>query len=320
MWGIGPDRTSASPRGEVSHAPETPTELDGRPWAHVGPAMAALGHSFRLRTTDEVLGRYLEDVFGGLVVEGSGGAGTVYSLVTDAPAPWEYALYVDGRRIVESHDPAYVFDYLLWDINHQAVERTSDRLLLHAAGVERDGVGAIFAAGMECGKTTLAAGLVQRGYRYLTDEAVSIEPDTLLAYPFAKALSIDPGSWTVLADLEPYIEPTLRPFMRQQWQVPVTRIHPDALAGPLVPQILVVPRYERGASTVIRPVRRAEMLQSLIGLTFDFRAQSRRNLAVLKELVAGSSCFHLTVGDLDAACDLIDEVFESAASTVVGKA
>ena len=48
---------------------------------------------------------------------------------------------------------------------------------------------------MESGKTTLVAGLVLAGLRYLTDEAVAIRPADGGITPFPKALSVDHGSW-----------------------------------------------------------------------------------------------------------------------------
>jgi hypothetical protein len=291
---------------------ETREELDARSWAHTGEARAALGHTFRIRTTDEALGRYLANVFGGLTGPTNGHSATTYSLVTDALPPWRYALYIGDLRVVESGDPAYVVDYLLWHVNRQAVERTPDRVLLHAAAVERDGVACILAAGMECGKTTLAAGLVQRGYGYLTDEAVAIEPNSLLVHPFAKALSIDQGSWDVLAELAPALEPAVLDSARRQWQVPVTSIRPDAVAGPTVPRVVITPQYREGAATVLQSLRPAEMLVSLPGFTFSFAAQPRRNLRVLRDVVSGSLCYRLIVGDLAEACALVDEAYQAA--------
>ena len=80
-------------------------------------------------------------------------------------------------------------------------------MLVHAGAVEWDGHAALFPAPMESGKTTLVAGLVRAGARYLSDEAAAIDPETLLVHPFPKSLTIGAGSWEVLADLAPAVDP-----------------------------------------------------------------------------------------------------------------
>jgi hypothetical protein len=291
--------------------PEALDELPDRSWIHVGPPLAGLDHWFRIQTTDADLGAFLDDIFSGLAVDDAPTTTTVYSLVTDAPGPWRHRLYIDGRRAVVHHDPAYVLGYLLWHVNRQAVSRTTDRVLLHAAGVTRDGLGIVLAAEAEGGKTTLAAGLVKRGYGYLTDEAVAIDPDSLLIRPFAKSLSIDQGSWTVLPDLKPDLSPAVRPFVREQWHVPVTAIRSDALAESVPPRLILTPEYRAGEKTELQPLGRAETLVKLAKLTFDFRARPRRNLRVLADTLARCHCYRLVVGDLEAACELIDSAVDA---------
>ena len=286
--------------------------LSDRAWAHVSGPFAALGHSFQIRTTDRELGGYLDSVFRDLSTGDGADPATTYTLVTDAPAPWVFALFVNAEQRAESQDPLYVLRYLIWHVNRQAVERTADHVILHAGGVARDGVACVLAAASECGKTTLAAGLVRRGFDYITDEAVAISPSTLMVSPFPKPLSLDRGSWRVLPDLEPDLIPLLRRFPPEQWQVPATAIRRDALSGVVAPKVVITPCYKEGAETELSPLSRADMLIRLTELTFDFRTQLQRNLSVLRAVVAGSVCYQLTVGDLEEACSLVELALERA--------
>ena len=292
------------------------TRLGTIPWTHVTRTFAALGHTFRIRTTDLRLGTYLDEVLFGLSVPEVVSVGTTYSLVTTDEEPWPYSLWVDEERIGSSGSGAYILDYLFWHVNRHAIESTSDLLLVHAAGVERDGVCVVLPAAMESGKTTLAAGLVRTGFRYYTDEAVAIHPQDLTVTPFAKPLSIDPGSWGVLADLEPTIDESVRPLVAKQWQVPVTSIDANALAEPLSPRLIISPQYRAGAVTELRPVRRADMLLTIMDLTFGFREHPARNMAVLGEVLARCDCYHLVVGDLEAACALVNETVTSVSGSM----
>jgi hypothetical protein len=313
MATLAQDATSS----RQAYQPETWEQLERRSWAYTSEHLTALGHHFRIRTTHDALGRFLDGIFQGLRAAGAkateGDEDVVtYSFVTDAPAPWFYALYVDSQRAVEHQDPAYVLEYLLWHLNQQVISGKGGLVLVHAAGLVRDGVGVILAAESEAGKTTLAAGLVRRGFDYLTDEAVAIRPENLALEPFAKPLSIDRGSWHVLADLEPDVEEAVRPFLHDQWQVPATAIRAGALARTATPSIVIVPAYRDGSTTELTPVSRAEMLVKLVSLSFDFRADPRRNLDVLRRVVSASDCYRLAVGDLDRACELVEQCVTEA--------
>src|SRR5690606_33425082 len=125
--------------------------------------------------------------------------------------------------------------------------------------------------------TTTVAGLVRAGFRYLTDEAVAIDPDTMLALPYPKAMSVNRGSWQALGDLRP---PHAH-FVAGQWQLPARSIRPDAVAEPSSVRFAVLPRYRPGATTSLEPVSRAEMLVQLADSAFHFQRAPRRNLSVL---------------------------------------
>jgi hypothetical protein len=159
----------------------------------------------------------------------------------------------------------------------------------------------------ESGKTTTIAGLVRAGFGYLTDEAVAIDPDTLLAQPYPKALSVDRGSWEVLADLRPPHDDRVA----GQWQLPSRLIRPNAVSGPAPVRFVVTPAYAAGSTTRLEPISPGEMLVGLADGTFQFQDDAQRNLAVLARVVTSADCYRLTVGDLDRAVLLIEELVRS---------
>jgi hypothetical protein len=90
---------------------------------------------------------------------------------------------------------------------------------MHAGGVVLDGTGVILPGDMEVGKTTLVTGLLQAGADYLSDEAVGVGLTDTDLRGYAKALSLDPGSWPLFPSLEPVVPETVKPFLPHQWQV-----------------------------------------------------------------------------------------------------
>ena len=96
-----------------------------------------------------------------------------------------------------------------------------------------------------------------------------------------------------------------RGFEYVQWQVPATAIRPGAVAAPCPVVVVVFPRYEAGVDTVLEPIGRAEALVELAKNTFRFRERGAPELDLLADLVRGVECYRLTMGELDAAVDLV---------------
>ena len=280
--------------------------LDQIPWAHGTPRLLALGYDFAVRATSEALGAYLEQLLASFTSPGPEPL-HLYSFIDEPDRPDErYVIYRDGEHVVTTAYASTALRHLLWDINRRVVEETPNLLLLHASAAEHRGRAVIFPAEMDSGKTTLVAGLVRAGLRYLTDETVAIDGETLAVHPYPKPLSLDPGSWKVLPDLRPDLDPELEPFARGQWHVDPGSIRADAVAPPVEVGFVIVPRYERGGGTELVPMPREEALLLLASSSFNIdRFGSERGLQVMAAVVRRSACYRLTIDDLDVACELI---------------
>jgi hypothetical protein len=283
----------------------------------------ALEHTFEVATNVEAVRDYLDDVLAGLADAGPGPAARheLLDLTLTAPPPpappplrvdhgheWRYVVRYGGEPVLGTSVLDIAITVLLWHVNAEVVRRSTPRYpLVHAGGVVSHGVAVLLPAPPESGKTTTVAGLLRAGFGYLTDEAVAVDPAGLLAHPYPKALSIDAGSWEVLADLRP-------PHSERvsgQWHVPPTQIRADAVAGPAPVRFIVTPRYQEAAPTRLQPISRAETLMTLADSTFNFQDEPARNLSVLARLVATADCYRLTIGDLDSAVRLVTELVGS---------
>jgi hypothetical protein len=293
--------------------------LDEVPWVHQTPAFRALEFSFAVRSADRAVGHHLEGLFTPFVVAGE--PEHLYSIVPEAYAPGRAPrLYLDGEEIFVAQQLPWVFSHLLWHINRQVIDRSSSSyLLIHASAAEHAGRALLFPAPPESGKTTLVAGLIQAGLRYLTDEAVALDPGTGLVRPFPKALSIDPGSWAALANLRPHVDERAEPFNATQWHLRPDDIRPGAVAPPSRPALLVSPRYVAGADTEIVSISAADAVVLLVENSFNFAAHGRAGLYLLADLVRRSACFRLTVGSLDEACRLILQLVDRLTEGSVAK-
>lgn len=269
-------------------------------WSYVSRPFQALGHRFVIRATEPGIGSFFEGIYDSLPTAQA--PATIYSIVDSGSDPTSRRLYVDGRLVGSIDRLSWLVRYLTWHVNHEVIGRSSAYVLIHAAMASRDGIGVLLPGAPEAGKTTLAAGLVRAGFQYLTDEAAAIDPTTLEVEPYPKPLSIDPGSWEILADLAPHQDELSKGFHDGQWQVRPDSIRPEAVAGRIAVSVIVFPSFQKGRATTFEPVKGSEALLRLVGQTFRFQEDGRRNFQVLGRMLRRIPSFELVSGDLDASC------------------
>lgn len=289
-------------------------QLDEIDWAYESGNYEALGHRFAVRTTHLRLGQYLASLFKHFAVSSHDQRAALYSLIIgEETAPLPFALYRDGEMLGNFRLGSGLLARLIWHINHRAIQDATEHLLLHASAAEWKGRTLIFPAPMESGKTTLVAGLVRAGFGYVSDEAVAIDPSSLMVDAFPRALSIDRGSWATLNDLKPTLELEIEHFQGEQWQVPPDSIRPGAVAHRTQPRFVIVPRYREGSETRLFPLRRVEAVHVMGENAFNFQDFGDQGLRLLASVARVTSCYRLDIGDLDRACSLVANLVEHSA-------
>lgn len=190
---------------------------------------------------------------------------------------------------------------LIWLINSKAVGRlSSDYLLFHAGAVAIGATGIILPGVSGSGKSTLTAALIARGFTYFSDEAAVVDLDHGSLLPFPKAIKIEPGSLPFLADLYP--ELTGDGNDARTFLCPPNDVWPEA---PARPAYIIFPRYEAGARTCLNALPRAEGFARLLDHSFSARGHAAAGVEQIVRLLQRCECYHLTVGDLDAAADAV---------------
>ena len=297
-----------SPRSRSPAARSTGAELlAAAQFDHrLGP-FEVFGQRFALHTTDAGLAGLLGELYAPMCVQDVA-AGSERPLVDYRllpPRDDQPGVVGQGERVlVTSPRPARLLGRLVWAINRQVIEGAGDRLLLHAAAAEVEGVGVLLPADMEAGKTTLVTGLIDRGAAYLTDEAASVAPDLTLE-GFSKPLSIDPGSWPLFDHHRPVLDEDLAAYLLTQWQVPAHT------AGRVIARsrlgLIVFRRFERDTSTRIEALRPAAAVQQAVGCTFvtDTEHLPVAKLRALAALIQQVPAYEVVGDDLDAACDAV---------------
>lgn len=279
--------------------------MRGAPWTPDSPCFRALGLSFAVSATDTELRDYIERIFRQFRVPGE--PEHLYSLLHRVEGSQRsYELYFDDQHLLSTTSLSEAVRDLVRSVNNQAMRASPECVYLHASAVEWGGVAALFPASQDSGKSTLVAGLVRSGLRYITDEAVAIDPDSLTIRPYPKPISLDPGSWPVLPDLRPIADDE---YLDLQWQVEPLALREDVIASPCAPALVVFPKYERGVVTELVPLSRPEAVMLLAENSLGIAAHGPRALSVLAAVARRCDAYRLPVSDLDEACEAVRALF-----------
>jgi hypothetical protein len=259
-----------------------------------------IGYDCRVRTDLPDVGRLVRKLLAPFEVSGLEGPEYRLERDSDPAEPNPFRLTVDGRDVHRVATSLGLVDELLWELNRAAIP-TAPGVAVHAGAVSLEGIGIVLPAPMDCGKTTLTAGLVVAGCSYLTDEAALIAPATgeLLAYP--KPLWLSPGSIGAIDGLRDRIMPEYRQLGRMRTHVRPGDLRAGALGGPCRIAFVVAPRFLAGSSVRLEPMSRAATLMCLAENSFNLRELGGAGLEQLRRSAAGARGYRLTHGHLGGA-------------------
>ncbi len=215
----------------------------------------------------------------------------------------------DGEELFTGRRRAELLPYLEWGINWRVIARRREFLQLHAAVLSHGGRAVLLVGDSGVGKSTLAAGLISRGWEYLSDEFALIHPETLRVHPFPKALCVKKGSFDVVTRLGlplwrrgHYVKAFKGPVGYVRTADLGTRVATEA--RPI--QFVVFPAYAAGSKPRLHSVARGSAAFMLAANAFNRNVYSERTVSILSRVVREARCVRLETGDLEDTCVLIE--------------
>lgn len=279
--------------------------------SHLAGPFAGFGQRWRIVCDDPAFARLVAELYAPMLVASAPVGRTVTYRLVMATGDRPGELFRDDELLARDARPSRLLGKLIWAVNRQVIDGSGSDLLIHAAAAaDVDGRVVLLPAPMESGKTTLVAGLLDRGLHYLTDEAVAVDPD-LTVRGFAKPLSIDSGSWRVLKHHAPRLPDALAGYMDAQWQVPPQRFTTVVASGQLT--VIVFPTYRAGEATNLTKLAPVSALDLIRASTFgrEHEPLTSDTMTRLAHMVAAVPCFELRGGDLAEACAAVLDRLEA---------
>lgn len=258
---------------------------------------SALGHTFTLTSTDSAVQVHAARVFSGLAI------------VPASPAQHEFVLAPRGDA-----ELALGFAAMAGTLNSAAIDAAAGSLLLHAGSVaQADGGTAVLCGPSGSGKSTLTAVLAGRGYAYITDETVCLDPSTMRITPYRKPLVVKTGSFGRLGHLAPEPGSLAAACSGEMWLVA-----PEDLGGtdlpdvPLDPRLIVLPTYSAGSQVSIKRLGEGEAAYALGANSSQGLHRVDRPLEALARLVRRAPVYRLIHGDVKQAADAVERLWAAS--------
>jgi HprK-related kinase A len=210
----------------------------------------------------------------------------------------------DGQSPFEPLPVDHAFVLLEWAMNWCISAQAHHFLILHAAVLEREGCAAIMPAPPGSGKSTLCAGLVNRGWRLLSDELALISlADGSLA-PLCRPVSLKNQSIDIIRAYAPDAvlnRPTHHTSKGTvtHMQVPATDL--ARVTETAKPRWVVFPKYAQGSAPKLIPHSRAKSVLELARNSFNYMVLGLTGFEVLADVVEGCDCYDFEYSQLDDA-------------------
>lgn len=214
----------------------------------------ALGYRFRVSGTG---GPHLAELLEPLRIESDLPSDGTEGLSLEYANRW-WIVRRNGEKVGEYRLQDKATTAAIWHITNSAVASRANSLVLHAAAVVVGDTTALIAGRSGAGKSTLTAALIDRGGRYMTDEAVVIGPGGTVTEWLPRPLGLDATSLELLGR-----QRTRRSGPVQQ---PVPRER--SWTGSPPPPIAVILLDGIGPDLAVSHPTRAELVARLVGESF----------------------------------------------------
>jgi hypothetical protein len=239
----------------------------------------------------------------------TGEASAVFSVSREQGPGTQWHVRMDGQILMGCWRLGEALHGLMVHITQRVIAARDDLLSIHAAAVATSDGALVLPGSSGSGKTTLCARLLQRGAAYLSDDSVALDPaGHLLGYP--KALGFKAGTWHDFADAG--LDDLDLERGQLVWQVPPARLASSTVTI-AEPTVVVVPRFEAGASLQVEPLSRAGAARALLEqaqnlLAFGVVAA----LEVIGRLAARRAAHAVIYGNAGEAAAAVLELLRSA--------
>lgn len=198
---------------------------------------------------------------------------------------------------------------LEWGLNWCISSYSNQYLILHAAVIEKGGRAVIMPAPPGSGKSTLCAGLVNRGWRLLSDEMTLVSRKTGAIIPVPRPVSLKNRSIEVIRQYAPEVVISRASHDTAKGTVAHMKPPHSSLENahvPARPAWIIFPRYVADAPPALVSRSKAQTFIEVAENAFNYSLLGAEGFRVLGELVDGCDCYRFSYSNLDDALEVFN--------------
>ncbi|MCA1804214.1 MAG: HprK-related kinase A, partial [Xanthomonadaceae bacterium] len=160
----------------------------------------------------------------------------------------------------------------------------------------------------------LCAGLVNRGWRLLSDELTLIDRDTGLITPLPRPVSLKNQSIEVIRTFAP--EAVLGPVARDTAKGTVSHMQPPAASVRAADELarpawIIMPRYQAGAPADLTALPKGEAFIQAADQSFNYSLLGQEGFEAMGRLVEDCECLRFHYGELEEAVTVFERLAAS---------
>lgn len=212
---------------------------------------------------------------------------------------------------------SHAFPLMEWAMNWCISTQAHHYLMLHSAVIEREGCAVIMPAPPGSGKSTLCAGLVNRGWRLLSDELALISLTDQMITPLGRPISLKNQSIEVIRNFVPGAVLNQLTHDTSKGTVSHMKVPTDQLAHikeRARPKWVVFPKYVPYSAPELTPRSKANSLLELGRNSFNYMVLGLTGFEVLSEVISASDCYDFRYSQLEDAVTVFDGLVKAAQS------
>ncbi len=209
------------------------------------------------------------------------------------------------------------FPLLEWSMNWCISMHAHQYLLLHSAVIEREGCAVILPAPPGSGKSTLCAGLVNRGWRLLSDELALISLVDASITALGRPISLKNQSIDIIKAYVPDAKFSRVVHDTAKGNVALLRAateHLQRIDEVAQARWVIFPKYVAGSPARLSSRSKANSMLELGRNSFNYMVLGLQGFEALSRVIDSSDCYDFEYSQLDDAVSIFDKLVQSRAS------
>lgn len=280
-------------------------------WFDLGAAI------WRVQSDSPVFADHLRLVYGGFPFQPTGGWADLHCQILRQTGlrRWvrpQLVFRCDGQNPFEAFPADSPLPLFEWGGNWMAASRLNHLLLLHAGALERDGLALLLPAVPGSGKSTLTAGLSQRGWRLLSDEFGAYDPAQGVLRAMLKPVALKNQSIEVIRRFAP--EAVMGPAIPRTRKGTVAHLAAGAAAIAARQQVakpgaVILPKWQAGSRLRLEPIAGQLLFSAVAFNAFNYRVLGQTGFESAVRIAQACPGWQLTYSDLDEAVAALDRLW-----------